>query len=61
VPASDEVCLYISQAPVSWHSTLQSTVTLSTTEAEYMTVPKTIKEGILLQGLLNDLGSSMIN
>ncbi|KAH9669399.1 Integrase catalytic domain-containing protein [Citrus sinensis] len=38
--------------PISWKSTLQSTVALSTTEAEYMT----ITEAIWLQGLLENLG-----
>ncbi|KAE8731345.1 Pyridoxal phosphate-dependent transferases superfamily protein [Hibiscus syriacus] len=44
------------KAPVSWKSTLQSTVTLSTTEAEYMTVTEAVKEVIWLQGLLGELG-----
>ncbi|XP_075098855.1 secreted RxLR effector protein 161-like [Nicotiana tabacum] len=43
-------------APVSWKSTLQSTVALSTTEAEYMAITEAIKEAIWLQGLLRDLG-----
>ncbi|CAL2262890.1 unnamed protein product [Prunus armeniaca] len=42
--------------PVSWRSILQSTVALSTTEAEYMAVTEAIKEAIWLQGLLDDLG-----
>ena len=44
------------KAPVSWKSTLQSTVALSTTEAEYMVITKAVKEAIWLQGLLDDLG-----
>ena len=43
-------------APVSWKSTLQSTVALSTTEAEYMAVTEAVKEAIWLQGLLGELG-----
>ncbi|KAM1671634.1 hypothetical protein ACFXTN_036619 [Malus domestica] len=42
--------------PISWRSILQSTVALSTTEAEYMAVTEAIKEAIWLQGLLDDLG-----
>ena len=44
------------KTPVSWKSTLQSTVALSTTEAEYMAITEAIKEAIWLQGLLDDLG-----
>ncbi|PSS08126.1 Endonuclease [Actinidia chinensis var. chinensis] len=42
--------------PVCWRSTLQSTVALSTTEAEYMAVTEAFKEAIWLHGLINDLG-----
>ena len=45
----------LSQAPVSWYSILQSTVALSTTEAEYMAMTEAMKETIWLQGLLDDL------
>ncbi|KAE8661311.1 hypothetical protein F3Y22_tig00113726pilonHSYRG00149 [Hibiscus syriacus] len=44
------------KAPVSWKSTLQSTVALSTTEAEYMAVTEAVNEAIWLQGLLGELG-----
>ena len=46
----------LAKAPVSWKSTLQSTVALSTTEAEYMAVTEAVKEAIWLQGLLGELG-----
>ena len=36
----------LSQVPVSWHSTLQSTVALSTLEAEYMAMTEVMKEAI---------------
>ncbi|KAH9717217.1 hypothetical protein KPL71_021741 [Citrus sinensis] len=42
--------------PVSWRSILQSTIALSTTEAEYMAAIKAVKETIWLKGLLGDLG-----
>ena len=41
--------------PISWKSTLQSTVALSTTEAEYMAITEVVKEAIWLQGLLENL------
>ena len=41
---------------VSWKATLQPTVTLSTTEAEYMALTEAAKEGIWLKGLVGDLG-----
>ena len=44
------------KAPVSQRSTLQSTIALSTTEAEYMAVTEAIKEAIWLHGLIEDLG-----
>ncbi|GMP46000.1 hypothetical protein CsSME_00014322 [Camellia sinensis var. sinensis] len=46
----------LAKGPVSWRSTLQSTVALSTTEAEYMAVTKAFKEAIWLHGLIEDLG-----
>ena len=46
----------LAKAPVSWKSTLQSTVVLSTTEAKYMAITEAVKEAIWLQGLLDDLG-----
>ena len=41
---------------VSWKATLQHTVALSTTEAEYMSLTEGVKEGMWLFGLLDNLG-----
>ncbi|KAJ4726034.1 Retrovirus-related Pol polyprotein from transposon TNT 1-94 [Melia azedarach] len=41
---------------VNWKATLQPTVTLSTTEAEYMALTEAAKEEIWLKGLVSDLG-----
>ena len=41
---------------VSWKATLQPSVALSTTEAEYMALTEAAKEGIWLKGLVTDLG-----
>ena len=45
----------ISGCAVSWKASLQATVTLSTTEAEYMAISKTCKEAIWLRGLYSEL------
>jgi len=47
----------LSQALVSWRCTLQSIVTLSTIEAEYMTLTEAVKEAVWLQGLMDTWGS----
>lgn len=41
---------------ISCKSTLQSTVALSTTEAEYMAITEAVKEAVWLQGLFENLG-----
>ncbi|XP_070012804.1 secreted RxLR effector protein 161-like [Nicotiana sylvestris] len=47
------------KAPVSWKSTLQSIIALSTTEPEYMAITEAVKEAIWLQGLLKELEPSL--
>ncbi|KAM1105537.1 hypothetical protein ACFX13_002546 [Malus domestica] len=42
--------------PVSWRSTLQSTVALSTMEAEYMAIAEAVNEAIWIHGLIKNLG-----
>jgi hypothetical protein len=46
----------LSGCAISWKATLQSTVALSTTEAEYMAAAEAVKEAIWLRGLVSDLG-----
>ncbi|WVY90035.1 hypothetical protein V8G54_035549 [Vigna mungo] len=41
---------------VSWRSTLQSVVALSTTEAEYYALAEGVKEALWLKGLVRELG-----
>ncbi|XP_070014442.1 secreted RxLR effector protein 161-like [Nicotiana sylvestris] len=48
------------RAPVSWKSTLQSTIGLSTTEAEYMAITEAVKEAIWLQWLLKELAPTIM-
>jgi len=43
---------------ISWKAQLQSTVALSTTEAEYMAITEGLKEAIWLKGLLDELFNS---
>lgn len=43
---------------VSWKATLQPTVALSTTKAEYMALTEAVKEAIWLRGLVSDLSLS---
>ena len=41
---------------MNWHSIVQSTVVLSTSEVEYITMTEAMKEAMWLQGLLEGLG-----
>jgi hypothetical protein len=40
---------------VSWKACLQATVTISTTEAEYMTIAEVTKEALWLKGIYSEL------
>ena len=44
---------------ISWKATLQSTVALSTTEAEYMAITEACKEAIWLKGLFSELNEDL--
>ena len=46
----------LSGSAISWRSTLQSTVALSSTEAEYMAAAEAVKEAIWLRNLVQELG-----
>jgi len=45
-------CFLYNRNLISWNSTLQHTVALSTCEAEYMALKETFKEAIYLSGIL---------
>ena len=45
----------LGRGSISWRSILQSTIALSTMEAEYIIVTEAVKEVIWLRGLLSDL------
>ena len=45
----------LDRALISWRSILQSTIALSTMEAEYMVATEAAKEAIWLKDLLGDL------
>ncbi|KAG8486221.1 hypothetical protein CXB51_019619 [Gossypium anomalum] len=44
---------------ISWKATLQTTVALSTTEAEYMAITEASKEAIWLKGLFSELNEDL--
>jgi hypothetical protein len=46
--------------PICWKSMIQSTVAMSTTEAEYMAVAKAVKEALWLTGLVKELGIQQV-
>ena len=46
----------LSGGPICWKSTLQSIVTISTTETEYMAVAEAAKEALWLKRLVKELG-----
>ncbi|KAL1194822.1 Retrovirus-related Pol polyprotein from transposon TNT 1-94 [Cardamine amara subsp. amara] len=46
----------LGNSAIRWKATLQPTVTLLTTEAEYMVLTEAAKEDIWLKGLISDLG-----
>ncbi|KAG8497045.1 hypothetical protein CXB51_008291 [Gossypium anomalum] len=44
---------------ISWKSTLQTTIALSTTKAEYMAITEACKEAICLKGLFSELNEDL--
>ena len=44
---------------ISWKVTLKSTIALSTTEAEYMTVTEACKKALWLKGLFGELSDQL--
>jgi hypothetical protein len=46
----------LSGSAISWKATLQATVALSTTEAEYMAIAEAVKEALWMRGILCELG-----
>ncbi|RVW66143.1 Retrovirus-related Pol polyprotein from transposon TNT 1-94 [Vitis vinifera] len=59
---SSSVCLVYGNGDVSsgcWRASLQPTVALSTTEAEYMSLTEGVKEGMWLNGFLGSLGLNL--
>ena len=49
-------CFTLYGCLISWRSTLQHVVALSTTESEFMAATECVKEALWLQGLLKELG-----
>ncbi|XP_042467615.1 secreted RxLR effector protein 161-like [Zingiber officinale] len=49
----------IGDCAITWKATLQATVALSITEAEYMTITKACKEAIWLKGLFGELSEDL--
>ena len=49
---------HFAQAAISWGSKKQTTIALSSCEAEIMAASEACKEGIYLDNLLNELGES---
>ncbi|PHT38252.1 hypothetical protein CQW23_21825 [Capsicum baccatum] len=49
----------ISGCAINWKATLQNTVALSTTEAEYMVITEAFKETIWLKGLFRELSKNL--
>jgi hypothetical protein len=46
--------------PICWKSMIQSTVAMSTTEAEYVAVAEAAKEALWLTGLVKELGIQQV-
>jgi len=49
-------CIFYNNGLISWKSALQSSVSSSTTEAEYKAVHEAAKESVWISNLLNELG-----
>ena len=52
--------VYAAGGPIAWQSRLQTTVAVSTMEAEYMSAFGAIQELIWIKGVLSEIGSTVI-
>jgi hypothetical protein len=50
----------LARGPICWRSMIQSTVAMSTTEAEYMAAAEAAKEALWLTGLVRELGIQQV-
>ena len=53
--------IYAAGGPIAWQSKLQSTIAVSTMEAEYMSAFGAIQELIWLKGVLNEIGVHLVD
>lgn len=51
----------IAGCAINWKATLQTTVALSTTKAEYIAITETSKEAIWLKGLFGEFIKDLLN
>ena len=58
MPIGPEILFQINRGPVSWRSKKQSSVALSTAEAEYIALTCSSQEAIWLKQLTTELGNA---
>ena len=50
----------LTRRPICWRSMIQSTIAMSTIEAEYMAAAEVAKEALWLTGLVRELGIQQV-
>lgn len=53
-------CFFVNGAVVSWYSKKQKTVSISTTEAEYIALGHVVKKAVWIQQFINLMGLEVV-